>query len=46
LGRPAEIVTFDFVYIGFAVIGGMIFVARRDFASTLGMILLVGAGIV
>jgi drug/metabolite transporter (DMT)-like permease len=45
-GPPAVIGTFDFAYVGFAVIWGMIFFAEvPDLTSTLGIILIVGAGI-
>ncbi|SIS70463.1 DMT family transporter [Paracoccus saliphilus] len=45
-GPPAMIGAFDFAYIGFAVIWGLIFFAEiPDMISTLGMILIVAAGI-
>lgn len=45
-GPPSVIGTFDFAYVGFAVIWGMIFFAEvPDVTSTLGMTLIVGAGI-
>jgi drug/metabolite transporter (DMT)-like permease len=45
-GPPAMIGTFDFAYVGFAVVWGMAFFAEvPDMTSTLGMILIVGAGI-
>lgn len=45
-GPPAIVGTFDFAYVGFAVIWGMIFFAEiPDMTSVLGMSLIVGAGI-
>ncbi|MEN5300111.1 hypothetical protein ABE530_17455 [Brucella sp. TWI559] len=45
-GPPSVIGTFDFAYVGFAVIWGMIFFAEvPDVTSTLGITLIVGAGI-
>ncbi|PRD41734.1 EamA/RhaT family transporter [Phyllobacterium phragmitis] len=45
-GPPAIIGAFDFAYVGFAVVWGMVFFAEMpDLTSTLGMILIVGAGI-
>jgi drug/metabolite transporter (DMT)-like permease len=45
-GPPAVIGAFDFAYVGFAVVWGMAFFAEvPDMTSTLGMILIVGAGI-
>ncbi|MGI6855018.1 hypothetical protein [Mesorhizobium sp. 1B3] len=43
---PPAVGAFDFVYVGFAVIWGMVlFPELPDVISTLGMLLLVGAGI-
>lgn len=45
-GPPAMIGAFDFAYVGFAVIWGLVFFAEvPDAISTLGMALIVGAGI-
>lgn len=45
-GPPAMIGAFDFAYVGFAVLWGVIFFAEvPDVISTLGMLLIVGAGI-
>lgn len=45
-GPPAMIGAFDFAYVGFAVIWGLIFFAEiPDLTSTLGMGLIVGAGL-
>lgn len=45
-GPPSVIGTFDFSYVGFAVVWGMIFFAEvPDVTSILGIILIVGAGI-
>lgn len=45
-GPPAMIGAFDFGYVGFAVIWGMVFFAEvPNVTSTLGVILIVGAGI-
>lgn len=45
-GPPAMIGAFDFAYVGFAVIWGLVFFAEvPDAVSTLGMALIVGAGI-
>lgn len=45
-GPPAVIGAFDFAYIGFAALWGLIFFAEvPDMISTLGMALIVGAGI-
>ena len=45
-GPPAMIGAFDFAYVGFAVIWGLVFFAEvPDVISTLGMLLIVGAGI-
>ena len=45
-GPPAMIGTFDFAYVGFAVLWGIIFFAEvPDATSTLGILLIVGAGI-
>lgn len=45
-GPPAMIGAFDFAYVGFAVIWGIIFFAEiPDMISALGMFLIVGAGI-
>ncbi len=44
-GPPAIIGAFDFAYVGFAVIWGMVFFAELpDLFSTFGMLLIVGAG--
>lgn len=45
-GPPAMIGAFDFVYVGFAVLWGLVFFSEiPDSTSTLGMLLIVGAGI-
>jgi len=45
-GPPAMVGTFDFAYVGFAVFWGVVFFAEiPDAVSTLGMLLIVGAGI-
>lgn len=44
-GPPAMIGAFDFAYVGFAVWGMVFFAEVPDLISTLGMILIVGAGI-
>lgn len=45
-GPPAMIGAFDFAYVGFAVLWGLVFFAEvPDMLSTLGMLLIVGAGI-
>jgi drug/metabolite transporter (DMT)-like permease len=45
-GPPVMIGAFDFAYVGFAVIWGIIFFAEvPDATSTLGILLIVGAGI-
>ena len=45
-GPPAMIGAFDFAYVGFAVIWGLVFFAEvPDLTSMLGMALIVGAGI-
>lgn len=45
-GPPAMIGAFDFAYVGFAVVWGLVFFAEvPDVTSALGMILIVGAGI-
>ncbi|NMG38541.1 EamA family transporter [Chelativorans sp. ZYF759] len=45
-GPPAMIGTFDFAYVGFAVIWGFVFFAEvPDMTSTLGILLIVGGGI-
>ena len=45
-GPPAMIGAFDFAYVGFAVLWGLVFFAEvPDMMSTLGMLLIVGAGI-
>lgn len=45
-GPPPMIGTFDFAYVGFAVIWGMVFFAEiPDLISTFGMLLILGAGI-
>ena len=45
-GPPAMIGAFDFAYVGFAVIWGIIFFAEiPDMISAFGMLLIVGAGI-
>lgn len=45
-GPPSMIGAFDFAYVGFAVIWGLIFFAEvPDLTSTLGIFLIVGAGI-
>lgn len=45
-GPPSVIGSFDFAYVGFAVVWGMIFFAEvPDVSSTLGITLIVGAGI-
>ncbi|WP_192363453.1 DMT family transporter [Mesorhizobium mediterraneum] len=45
-GPPAMIGAFDFAYVGFAVVWGVVFFAEvPDLTSTLGMTLIVGAGI-
>ncbi|WP_244519090.1 DMT family transporter [Paracoccus alcaliphilus] len=45
-GPPAMVGTFDFAYVGFAVIWGLVFFAEvPDAISSLGMLLIVGAGI-
>jgi drug/metabolite transporter (DMT)-like permease len=45
-GPPAMIGAFDFAYVGFAVLWGLVFFAEvPDMVSTLGMVLIVGAGI-
>jgi drug/metabolite transporter (DMT)-like permease len=45
-GPPAVVGAFDFAYVGFAVIWGMVFFREMpDGISTLGMLLIVGAGI-
>lgn len=45
-GPPAMIGAFDFAYVGFAVIWGMVFFAEvPDAVSTLGMGMIVGAGV-
>ena len=45
-GPPAMIGAFDFAYVGFAAIWGIVFFAEvPDLTSTLGMTLIVGAGV-
>lgn len=45
-GPPAMIGAFDFAYVGFAVIWGQVFFSEvPDAVSTMGMMLIVGAGI-
>jgi len=45
-GPPAMIGAFDFAYVGFAVLWGLVFFSEvPDMISTLGMLLIVGAGI-
>lgn len=45
-GPPAMVGTFDFAYVGFAVIWGFVFFGEvPDSASTLGMVMIIGAGI-
>lgn len=45
-GRPAMIGAFDFAYVGFAIIWGLIFFSEvPDVTSTIGLLLIVGAGI-
>lgn len=45
-GPPAMIGAFDFAYVGFAVLWGVIFFAEvPDMVSALGMLLIAGAGI-
>lgn len=45
-GPPAMIGAFDFAYVGFAVLWGVLFFAELpDMISTLGILLIVGAGI-
>lgn len=45
-GPPAMIGTFDFAYVGFAVFWGLVFFAEvPDMVASLGMLLIVGAGI-
>lgn len=45
-GPPAMIGTFDFAYVGFAVLWGMLFFTEfPDLISSFGMVLIVGAGI-
>jgi drug/metabolite transporter (DMT)-like permease len=46
VGRPATVATFDFAYVGFATVWGMIFFAESpDSVTIAGMLLIVSAGI-
>lgn len=46
-GPPSVIGTFDFAYVGFAVLsGGVFFAERPDVISIFGMILIVAAGVI
>ncbi|WP_062762491.1 DMT family transporter [Falsirhodobacter sp. alg1] len=45
-GSPAMIGAFDFAYVGFAVIWGIVFFAETpDLIASIGMIIIVGAGV-
>ena len=46
IGRPSTVATFDFTYVGFATVWGIVFFAERPDAWTLsGIALIVIAGI-
>jgi len=46
VGPPATVATFDFAYVGFATVWGMVFFAESpDTVTIAGMLLIVSAGI-